>query len=434
MKTAEPDVDLSPKQLTFMRESKARVNLLEGSIRSGKTIVSLLRWFIFIAQAPRGGELVMIGRTRDALFRNVIKPMQDPSLFGVLASQVIYTNGASTATILGRTVHVLGASDAKAEKVIRGMTVAGAYVDEVTVIPEQFFTQLLGRMSVPRAQLFGTTNPDSPAHWLKVKFLDRLVDLPDWRSWHFTIDDNPSLTERYKESIKAEFRGLWYRRFILGEWVAAEGAIYDMWEPERHVVPWAELPELQDLIAVGVDYGTTNATSALLLGLTGEADPRLVLVDEWRHDASTSAQGRLTDAQLSARLTEWMKAGHTPYPTPLRPRWVIVDPSAASFKVQLNDDGVVGVVDGDNDVLYGIRTMASLLSTDRLVVSDRCKGFIAEAPGYSWDPKATEDGHDKPLKVADHSLDAGRYAITTTERLWRGYIDLTAVRHDREAA
>src|SRR5690606_15080766 len=102
----------------------------------------------------------------------------------------------------------------------------------------------LGRMSVRGAQLFGTTNPDSPAHWLKAKFLDRIADLPDWRSWHFTLDDNPSLSDTYKAAIKAEFTGLWYRRFILGEWVAAEGAIYDMWDPLAHVIPYDTMPAL----------------------------------------------------------------------------------------------------------------------------------------------------------------------------------------------
>lgn len=416
---------LSAKQLASIREATGRVNIWEGSIRSGKTISSLLRWMLFTATAPRGGELVAIGRTRDAVWRNVIGPLQDPDITGSAAGHVVGNHGAPIVTILGRRVHILGASDAKAEKVIRGLTVAGAYVDEVTTLPEQFFTQLLGRMSVPGAQLFGTTNPDNPAHWLKRRFLDRLPGLPDWRSWHFTIDDNPGLTEAYKASIKAEFTGLWYRRFILGEWVAAEGAIYSMWDPAVHVVPWAELPAMQRLVGVGVDYGTTNATAALMLGVTSEDTPRLALVDEWRHDpAQTNV--RLTDAQLSAGLRDWLSLAHLPTPTALRPEWVAIDPAAASFKVQLFNDGMASVVDADNDVAYGIRTVASLLGSGQLVVSDRCTGFIQEAPGYSWDDKATEKGEDKPVKVADHSLDAGRYAVTTTEPLWRHILPAAA--------
>ncbi|WP_232481325.1 PBSX family phage terminase large subunit [Arthrobacter sp. YN] len=414
---------ISPKQLHFMRNSFTRVNVCEGSIRSGKTIITLLRWLVFVARAPFGGELVMIGRTRDAIWRNCIGPLQNVQLFGKAAFQVVGNYGAPTVRIMGRVVHVLGASDAKAEKVIRGMTVAGAYVDEITVIPEEFFTQLLGRMSVPKAKLFGTSNPDSPAHWLKRKFLDRIGTLADWSSWHFTLDDNPALTEAYKNSIRQEFTGLWYRRFILGEWVAAEGAIYDMWEPEKHIIPWDDLPEMRQLLGVGIDYGTTNATTALMLGL-GE-DNRLYMVDEWRYDAGQQ-QMRFTDAQLSDGIRTWMGGQHLPYVNSLRPEWTIVDPAAASFKVQLAADGLTNVINGDNNVLYGIRTTASLLSTDKLKISSRCEGFIQEAPGYSWDNKATEKGEDKPMKVADHSLDGGRYVIATTETNWRDWVDLAA--------
>jgi PBSX family phage terminase large subunit len=312
------------------------------------------------------------------------------------------------------------------------MTVCGAYVDEVTVVPEEFFTQLLGRMSVLGAQLFGTTNPDNPAHWLKAKFLDRIAALPDWRRFQFVIEDNPSLSPAYVESIKREYTGLWFRRFILGEWVAAEGAIYSMWDPDRHVIPHDALPDMQRMLAVGVDWGTTNATSAVLLGLG--VDGRLYYVDEWRHDPQRT-NVHLTTAQQSNALRDWLTTPHLPVgpfraPEP-RVEWVTVDPSAAALKVQLHQDGLRNVADAYNDVAYGIQTVASGLAMGWLLVSDRCAGLITEAPGYSWDPKATEKGEDKPIKVADHSLDAARYALATTESLWRPHIidDL-----EREAA
>lgn len=406
---------LSPKQLDFLRNSTARVNIAEGSIRSGKTITSLLRWLLFVGGAPRGGELAMVGRTRDSVWRNNVAPLQNPELFGALAGQVVGNYGAPTVRILGRTVHVLGASDAKAEKVIRGMTVAGCHVDEVTTIPEEFFTQLLGRMSVAGAKLFGSTNPDNPAHWLKRKFLDRIGALTDWHAWHFRLEDNPSLTDEYKASIRSEFTGLWFKRFILGEWVAAEGAIFDMWAEDTHVIPHDDLPPMRRILSVGIDYGTTNATSAVALGLG--TDDVLYAVDEWRYDAALSQQ-RHTDAQLSAGVRGWLTTLEAP------PEWVIVDPAAASFKVQLASDGILNVMNGENDVSYGIRAVASLLGAGKLKVSDRCTGITQEAPGYSWDPKATEKGEDRPLKVADHSLDALRYAIATTETEWRPYIDM----------
>lgn len=414
---AAPDLlgPLSAKQAASIRDSTARVNCWQGSIRSGKTISSLLRWLIFVASAPRGGALVIVARTRDTAARNVLGPLADPTVTGPLAPLVQFTYGAPTATILGRQVFVIGASDAKAEKVIRGLTVAGAYVDEITVIPEEFFTQLLGRMSVPGAQLFGTTNPDNPAHWLKAKFLDRIDRLPDWRQFHFTLHDNPGLTPEYVASISAEFTGLWHRRFILGEWVAAEGAIFDAWDEGRHVIPWEELPQLRSMLACGVDYGTTNATAAVILGV--DMMDGLWLVDEWRHDPAQT-QARLTDAQLSAGLRAWLAAPHHPQQTALRPAAVCVDPAAASFRLQLAQDGVQGIVNADNDVAVGIRMMASLLASGRLRVTDRCRGFIQEVTGYAWDPKSTEKGKDAPIKVADHSLDAARYACATTAHLW----------------
>jgi PBSX family phage terminase large subunit len=406
---------LSSAQVASIRASTGRVNVWSGSIRSGKTIASLLRWLMFVASAPEGGALVIVARTRDTAARNILAPLADPALFGAASRAVDYNYGAPTATILGRRVYVIGASDAKAEKVIRGLTVAGAYVDEITVIPEEFFTQLLGRMSVPGAQLFGTTNPDNPAHWLKAKYLNRVDKLPDWRSFHFTLHDNPSLTPEYVTAISTEFTGLWYRRFILGEWVAAEGAIYDMWDPAKHVVPWGDLPPMRALLAAGVDYGTNHATAAVIVGI--DHTDGLWLVDEWRHDpAQTNA--RWTDTQLSAGLREWLAQPHLPVQQAMRAPVVAVDPAAASLRLQLAQDGLEGIVLADNDVSVGIRVIASLLGTGRLRVADRCTGVIAEMPGYSWDPEAAKRGLDKPIKIADDSLDAARYGLITTMVQW----------------
>jgi PBSX family phage terminase large subunit len=405
---------LSRAQIVSVHESGARLNVWEGSIRSGKTIASLLRWLMYVADAPRGGELMMFGKTRDSVARNLFGPLMDPDIFGPIAKQVSYTSGAPTAQILGRTVHVFGANDAKAEPKVRGMTLAGAYGDELTVIPQTFFAQVLGRLSVKGAKLFGTTNPDNPAHWLRKDYLNRRHERGmNLATWHFTIDDNPHLDPDYVTSIKAEYVGLWYRRFILGEWVQAEGAIYDMWDERLHVVD--ELPAVLRWLSLGVDYGTRNPFSGLLLGLT--ADRRLVLAREYRHDPRT-ARRQLTDAEYSRELRAWL-AGD-------RPEFVAVDPSAASFKVQLHADRVTGVVDADNSVEDGIRTVASLLALGRLVVHRSCRGWIDEVAGYAWDDEAAAKGIDKPIKVADHSLDAGRYAVATTRQLWQSHVPMTA--------
>ncbi|QWS68121.1 terminase large subunit [Gordonia phage VanLee] len=433
-------VGMGPKQIRSIAESDFRVNVWTGAVRSGKTIASILRWFMFLANPPdQPGQFVMVGRTRDSLARNVIDVMQDERLFGDLATEVTYRTGAPFATILGRKVYVLGAHDSQAEKVLRGLTVAGAYVDEITVIQQDFFKQLLARMSVDDAKLFGTTNPDNPMHWLKEGFLDRIGDgddqIHDWRAWHFELDDNPRLSEKYKASLKAEYTGLWYRRFILGHWVSAEGAVFDFWDPDRFVVPWEKLPRMTELVSIGVDYGTTNPTVASLLG-RGE-DNVMYIVDEWSHE-SKEAEHRWSDAQLSRGIRNFRTRQHLPpnldpYAVEEVCDIVVVDPAAASLRVQLSQDGLHTYA-ADNDVRYGIKLMSSLFGRGRLKVSSRCTRLIREIPGYSWDPRATDSGEDVPIKKDDHAIDSVRYALVSTEGRWRPSIDSTAIDHDRQPA
>lgn len=405
---------LSPKQIRSIAESERhRLSVWSGAVRSGKTIASLIAFLIAVAGAPSSGLIIICGRSLQTIERNILDPLQDAALFGPLARLVVHTRGATTAVILGRTVHLIGASDARAEGRIRGATVYLAYVDEATLLPEGFFNQLLARLSVPGARLLATTNPDGPAHWLRKKFLLRAGQL-DLGTWHFTLDDNPSLASEYVAALKAEYVGLWYRRFILGEWCLAEGVVYDMWEPDRHVV--TDLPPIARWLAAGIDYGTLNPFAAVLIGLG--SDGVLYAASEWRHEARI-ARRQMTDAEYSREVRAWLDGLH------VRPEWTVVDPSAASMIEQLHRDGITPV-GADNAVMDGIRTVSSLLAADRFKVHKSCRGLINEFPAYAWDDKAAEAGEDKPVKAEDHSLDATRYALRTTEALWRPHVPLAA--------
>jgi PBSX family phage terminase large subunit len=409
---------LSLAQEQSIAWSNARINIWEGSTRGGKTVSSLLRWLIYIAQAPPG-ELAMFGRTRDTVGRNSILQMQDESLFGPVAKQVHYTLGAPVGHILGRRVHVFGANDVQAEAKIRGGTFAGAYGDELTLLPQAFFTQALGRLSVPGSKMFGTTNPGPSAHWLRKDFLLR-ADEPgmDLRQFHFVLDDNPSLTEAFKAGIRAEFTGMFFRRFVLGEWCNAEGSVYDMFDADRHVVDVC--PVIKRWLAVGIDYGTTAPFAALVLGLG--IDRRLYVVAEWYWD-SRARHRQLTDAEYSVKLREFLASVRFPGSTlhGVTPERVVVDPSAASFVRQLHNDRM-SVTQGDNSVLDGIRLMSSLVGSGRLLIHSSCKMLIAQMQSYSWDETAALKGEDKPVKVDDHSTDAARYAVVTTRQIWRSLI------------
>ncbi|MDW4902886.1 phage terminase large subunit [Streptomyces californicus] len=270
----------SPKQILSITFANRRINLWEGAVSSGKTIASLWAWLMFVERASTSGELVMIGKTRDAVYRNALQPLMNPEIFEDLALQVDYNPGAPTARIFGRLVHVIGANDVKSENKIRGMTCVGAYVDEGTLLPETFWDMLRTRMRAPGARIFATTNPDAPSHWLREKFIDDPEVRRSMKVFSFELDDNIHLTADYVEETKRMYSGLFYRRFILGEWCAAEGAVFDMFDRSRHVVDI--LPPITRWLALGVDYGTSNPTHAVLLGI-GQ-DGCLYAAADWRYD------------------------------------------------------------------------------------------------------------------------------------------------------
>ncbi|GII63558.1 phage terminase large subunit [Sphaerisporangium krabiense] len=410
---------LSPKQIRSVvgAQTTPQIALWSGAVSSGKTIASLLAFLIALLAAPDHGLVVIVGRTLQTIERNIIDPLQSSHLFGMLAGQIHHTTGSTTAVILGRTVHLIGAADARAEGRIRGATIGLAYVDEATLLPQSFWMMLLSRLRVPGAKMLATTNPDGPGHWLKRDFIARAAEI-GMRHWHFSLDDNPSLEPSYIARLKAQYVGLWYRRFIEGAWCLAEGAIYEMFDDQHHVTD--DLPAIDRWFSLGIDYGTVNPFAALAVGL-GE-DRRLHVVAEYRHDSRT-ARRQLTDGEYSRELRAWLALVERPREQGktrgIQPERIYVDPSAASFMTQLWSDKVPSVSAANNSVIDGIRTVSTLLGADQLRIHHSCEGLLAELPGYSWDDKAAEKGEDKPLKVDDHSCDALRYALHSSAWLWR---------------
>lgn len=383
--------------------SKGRVNIWHGAVRSGKTVGSLLAFLVGVANAPEQGEIVVIGRTRDTIFRNLIGPLQDNNMYGVMAQHVRYNRGAPTADIFGRTVHVIGASDVRAEAAIRGMTICLAYVDETTLVAEEFFNQLVARMSVPGARIFTTTNPDGPRHWLKTGYIDR-ADERGHKVFHFELDDNRAyLPDGYIEGLQAQYTGMWHDRFIKGLWTMADGVIYESFDPARHVVD--TLPEMQRILCVGVDYGTTNPTRGIKLGLG--VDNKLYAMAEW-------APGSGTTTDHSRSLRQFISTD--------APEYLYIDPAAAVFKVQLQRDGFTNYFNASNKVGAGIGLVASLFSTEQLLIHTSCTELLGEIPGYVWDDKAAKKGEDSPVKLNDHAVDALRYAVATSRPMWQSHI------------
>lgn len=388
-------LEFSPKQNHAINESNATINIWEGSVRSGKSYSCLYRFIKELAQGPEGLYLIC-GKSERTIKNNIIAELDKMTGYCIRYNKV-----EASFTLWGKKVICVGANDERAVGKIQGVTLAGALVDEITILPENFFDMLVSRLSIEGAKLFGTCNPDSPYHWLKERFIDKsgqgLVQV-----FTFNLSDNPSLPKAYVENLKKAYSGLWYKRYIEGLWVLAEGSVYDFFDHKLHTLgkPHTYAKEY----FLGVDYGTHNPFAAVLIGYNNEHRPFIWVEKEFYYDPA--ARGM---QQTDFEFLQWLQREFFDY-YPIKT--VYLDPSAESFQVELKR-ARKPVVQANNDVVDGIRTVARLMAQGDMIITHKCNNLIREIEGYCWDPKSIKLGEDKPLKKNDHLCDALRYAIHT---------------------
>lgn len=393
----------TPKQREFMnlwqQDKLKRLNLLEGSVSSGKTWVSLVLWAFWAGTMPQDKPYLMCGKSLTTLKHNCLILLQE--LVG--KSNFTFSISAKEGYLFGRQVFLEGANDARSESKIRGMTLQGAYCDELTQFPEDFFAMLLSRLRLPGAKLIATSNPDSPWHWLKAKYIDRANEL-DFLDVFFTLEDNTTLPEEYVENIKKEYTGVFYDRFILGRWTKAEGLVYPFFSKEKHTI---NDQGGAGRYFVSIDYGTSNPCVFALWRLhQGKA----VMVKEYYY-ASREEHEQKTDDEYYNDLRDFV--GN------LTIEQVILDPSAASFKTTIRKHGKFFVRDAKNDVLDGIRFTSAMIKGGYLLFDRSCENTIKEFGAYAWDDKKHEDA---VIKENDHSMDQMRYfAYTIMQREVKAY-------------
>ncbi len=381
-------------QLMWLWQHKRlkRLNLLEGSVSSGKTWISLVLWGFWVATMPQDKLYLMCGKSLTTLKRNCLVLLEE--LFGT--SNFTFSTSAKEAYLFGRRILLEGANDARSESKIRGLTLQGAYCDELTLFPKDFFVMLLSRLRVPGAKLIATTNPDSPEHWLKKEYIDRSAEL-DMLTMRFLLDDNTTLDPAYVAAVKKEYTGVFYDRFILGEWAIAEGLVYPHFDKEKHIVHNYQ-PSSNAIYYISIDYGTVNPTS---MGLWALEDNFAVRIKEAYYNSRKTGQ-RHTDEQ-HYQMLEKLADG---YPI----QQILVDPSAASFIECIRNHCEFNVYAANNNVVDGVRLTGSLLEQGRLLFSDTCTDIIREFGLYRWDEGKTED---VVIKENDHAMDDMRYFCYT---------------------
>ena len=400
--------------------------IADGAIRSGKTVSMSLSFAMWAMSTFNGQNFAMCGKTIGSFRRNVLfwlKLMLKSRGYSVIdrrADNLIIIRKGDTENYF----YIFGGKDERSQDLIQGITLAGVFFDEVALMPESFVNQATGRCSVEGSKFWFNCNPDGPYHWFKVNWIDKSTGylgkerveqirkkaaeegkdpgLKEILYLHFTMDDNLSLSEEIKARYRSMYIGVFFKRYILGLWAAAEGVIYDMFDPEKHVKNIKEF--FQILVNgnryVSCDYGTQNATVFLLWNKG--IDGKWYCIREYYYSGRDKGKQK-TDAEYADDLKKWLDG--------TRIKAMIVDPSAASFIVELRKRGYK-VIKANNDVLDGIRLVGMLLNLEMLIFSSSCTETIKEFASYIWDEKAAEHGEDKPVKQHDHGCDAGLREIS----------------------
>ena len=401
--------------------------IADGAIRSGKTVSMSLSFAMWAMSTFNGQNFAMCGKTIGSFRRNVLfwlKLMLKSRGYSVIdrrADNLIIIRKGDTENYF----YIFGGKDERSQDLIQGITLAGVFFDEVALMPESFVNQATGRCSVEGSKFWFNCNPDGPYHWFKVNWIDKSTGylgkerveqirkkaaeegkdpgLKEILYLHFTMDDNLSLSEEIKARYRSMYIGVFFKRYILGLWAAAEGVIYDMFDPEKHVKNIKEF--FQILVNgnryVSCDYGTQNATVFLLWNKG--IDGKWYCIREYYYSGRDKGKQK-TDAEYADDLKKWLDG--------TRIKAMIVDPSAASFIAELRKRGYK-VIKANNDVLDGIRLVGMLLNLEMLIFSSSCTETIKEFASYLWDEKAAEHGEDKPVKQHDHGCDAVRYFVST---------------------
>lgn len=406
---------LSEKQLQILRwpyQGKTAL-ICDGAVRSGKTSIMSLSYLLWAMGNFSGCNFALCGKTVGSAERNIIQPLLGVTYlreqFGLEYARANHVLTVTRGAWQNR-FYIFGGRDESSYMLIQGVTLAGVFLDEVALMPRSFVEQALARCSVSGAKFWFNCNPDVPEHWFRKEWLLKLEE-KDATHLHFSLDDNPSLSEETKARYRSLYSGVFARRYIDGLWVAGDGLIYDMFDPDANVYRDGTRPKGLAYIAsrhIACDYGTTNPTVFLDVYDDGE---RTWVDREYRWD-SREKMFQKTDAEYADDLQAFM-GGDPQFICP-----VVVDPSAASFIAELQRRGVY-VIQGDNSVLDGIRRTAQLFHRRALMVHEGCGGLIGELGSYVWDSKAAQNGVEKPMKTLDHGPDALRYYVNSCLPKWR---------------
>lgn len=397
--------------------------ICDGAVRSGKTVSMALSFVMWAMERYNGFNFALCGKTVGSLRRNVVGPlkqmlmsrgykMQDGRSEGMIAiSRTIMKNGVKNQHV--NYFYIFGGKDESSQDLIQGITLAGLFCDEVALMPQSFVNQATARCSVSGAKMWFSCNPNSPFHWFKKEWINK-IDEHKALYLHFTMKDNYSLDEDVIKRYESMYTGVFYKRYILGLWVSADGAVYPMFDPEVHAV---EVKRNWTRIFVAADFGIQNATT---FGIFGYYAPqkRYHQIASYYHNGRE--QGQKTVKEYVQDLKDFLAKYN------VIPEYITCDPSAAPLLVELRKDDYfkrhkIRILPAKNNVEIGIQLVSYLLNARKFTLDPSCTNDIEEFTTYCWDSDKLDKGVEEVVKINDHAMDKIRYALMTDSIMYKTY-------------
>ena len=381
--------------------------LCDGSIRSGKTVSMSVGFVLWSMTRFNGYSFAICGKTIASLRRNVITML--PTLVEGIFTVIEKRSENKLIIQSGNTVnyyYLFGGRDESSYTLVQGMTLAGVLFDEVALMPRSFVEQAMARCSVSGSKIWFNCNPENPSHWFYVEWVKKYKER-NILHLHFTMADNLSLSDDIRRRYETMYSGVFYRRYILGEWVRAEGLVYPMFDPDKHVVHGPVQYSMRHRYYVAVDYGTVNPFAAGLWDYDPVAQ-KATMIKELYYKGGSAER---VDNEAYYEMLEDLIGD-------LLIEYIIIDPSASSMIETIQKYGKFSCVKADNDVLNGIQDVTKFLNAGCLAFHDSCRATFDEFDTYSWNEDAPSDS---VIKENDHSMDQMRYFCRTalrTELKW----------------
>lgn len=404
--------------------------ICDGAVRSGKTVCMSFSYINWATERYNGMNFALCGKTIASCRRNVVQPLKQ-----MLMSRgyMVHDNRSENLLTISRTwktkqgnirkainyFYIFGGKDESSQDLIQGITLAGVFFDEVALMPQSFVNQATARCSVTGAKFWFNCNPDSPFHWFNQEWVQKSKERNALHI-HFTMEDNLSLSQEVIERYKSMYSGVFYKRFILGLWVMADGVIYPMFDPDRHA---KKLSLNWTRIFISADFGIQNATT---FGIFGYYAPtkRYHQIASYYHNGRK--EGQKTVAEYVTDLIAFIQENN------VMPEYITIDPSAAPLIVEVKKNKFfqrhnIKVVPAKNNVELGIQLVSYLLNQDRFTLDPTCRSDIEEFGSYCWDEDKLDKGVEEILKMNDHAMDKIRYAVMTDSINYRTLDDALRV-------